>query len=259
MSTPKTVDQTSLHAFVDGELDETARAEVEAWLAGHPEDAARVGAYRGQNAGLHGLFDAVLDEPVPERLRHAAIARPARAPWPAWARIAAAVVLLFAGGLSGWGLRDFQAGNDGVAKSFVEHAVGAHLVYASEVRHPVEVAADEEAHLVAWLSKRLGQPLRAPSLLAAGYRLVGGRLLPEDGRPAAQLMYENTAGNRLTVYVRAGRKGSDTAFRFVSEHGVSAFYWIDLPFSCALVGPVPREDLLPIARAVYEQLDKEPW
>jgi anti-sigma factor RsiW len=49
----------------------------------------------------------------------------------------------------------------------------AHAAYVPEVRHPVEVAASEQQHLIAWLSKRLSRPLRAPSLDAAGYQLLG--------------------------------------------------------------------------------------
>lgn len=256
MNAPKPIDEDRLHAYVDGELDGALNAEVEAWLAEHPEEAARVHAYRAQNAGLHELFDSVIEEPVPETLSETLRTSPRRRAMPVWMRIAAAVALFAVGGATGWGLRGLQPGADPAANGFVEHALGAHLIYTSEVRHPVEVAANEEAHLVAWLSKRLGHPLRAPALNSAGYRLVGGRLLPDAGQPAAQFMYENAAGNRLTVYVRGAREGGDTAFRFVSEQGISAFYWVDKPFSCALIGQMPREKLLTVAHAVYDQLDK---
>ena len=46
-----------LHAFIDGELDAAGRAEVEQWLARHPEDAARLAAYSRQKAALHAAFD----------------------------------------------------------------------------------------------------------------------------------------------------------------------------------------------------------
>ena len=39
--------------------------------------------------------------------------------------------------------------------------LGAHSVYVPEVRHPVEVRAEEE-HLVRWLTKRVGAPMCAP-------------------------------------------------------------------------------------------------
>ena len=55
--------------------------------------------------------------------------------------------------------------------------------------HPVEVGADDEQHLVNWLSKRLGVKVRAPKLDDAGMSLVGGRLLPGENGPVAQFMY----------------------------------------------------------------------
>ena len=78
----------------------------------------------------------------------------------------------------------------------------AHAVYTPEVRHPVEVHADQEAHLTAWLSKRLGAPLKPPALADAGYQLVGGRLLPGATGSVAQFMYEDASHQRLTLYVQ---------------------------------------------------------
>jgi hypothetical protein len=40
----------------------------------------------------------------------------------------------------------------------------------------------QEAHLIQWLSKRLGRQLIAPDLTAGGFQLMGGRLLPADHR-----------------------------------------------------------------------------
>ena len=204
---------------------------------------------------MHRVFDGVLTEPLPAALE-AILTR--RGPWglgPGWMRAAAAVALFVLGGATGWGLHGWQAGSEASDRQFVRQAVGAHVVYVSEVRHPVEVKADEESHLVAWLSKRLGQPVRAPKLGEAGFQLVGGRLLPDGGKPAAQFMYEDGGGRRVMLYIRSGRRGGDTAFRFVSEKGVAAFYWIDGPMGYVLTGKMPRGDLLRLARLVYDQLE----
>ena len=118
---------------------------------------------------------------------------------------------------------------------------------------PVEVTASEEQHLVNWLSKRLGAGVRAPDLEPAGFALVGGRLLPgSDGGPAAQFMYEDQSGRRLTLYLRHAQWDSgETAFRDAERVGVSLFYWIDGPFGYALAGDLDRERLLEVARLVY--------
>ena len=258
MTAPDRLTDTELNAFVDGELDERDLARIEAMLAKNPEDAARVASYRTQNAALHDNFDAVANEPVPKDIvdlvmsaPDPAIQRPQRS---ALMQIAASIVLLLAGAAGGWGLHDLY-GKAGInnAPRYVERAVSAHLVYTAEKRHAVEVAANVERNLVKWLSKRLGHPQRVPSLVGIGYQLVGGRLLEDAGRPAAHFMYQDDAGRRLTVYVRA-YDGPETEFKFVGADGVSAFYWIDAPFAYALTGELPRTELLNVANVIYKEL-----
>jgi anti-sigma factor RsiW len=128
-------------------------------------------------------------------------------------------------------------------------------VYTPEVLHPVEVGADQEAHLVKWLSKRLDQPLKAPDLGGLGFRLVGGRLLPGGEKPAGQFMYENASGRRLTLYVSTDLAGNhETAFRFAQERGANVFYWVDGLLGYALVADMDRGPLLQAAETVYRQI-----
>ena len=86
----------------------------------------------------------------------------------------------------------------------------------------MEVDAGQEAHLMQWLSKRLGRQLVTPDLSGAGFRLMGGRLLPAEDGPAAQFMYENGTGERLTLYLRSGI-GDETAFRYHEEAASARF------------------------------------
>jgi len=71
-----------LQRYVDGVLDETRRIAVEAWLAQNPRDAERMAKLREFNAALHGAFDSVLEEPVPERLMQVLAPSPAHSPPP---------------------------------------------------------------------------------------------------------------------------------------------------------------------------------
>ncbi len=135
-------------------------------------------------------------------------------------------------------------------------ALGAHTVYVPEVRHPVEVKADE-AHLVRWLAKRVGADVRAPALGTLGWRLMGGRLLPDQGLPAAQFMYEDASGRRLTLYVRKETGLNNTSFRFYEQDGFGSFYWIDRPLAYALSGRLSRDELMNLANIVYAQLETQ--
>lgn len=249
------VEETRLHAYVDGALSPAEHAAVEAAMATDPELKAQAEAYRIQNQALHAAFDPIMVEPRPPAIE--AALRRRRLGWMAMtARAVAVVALVTAGGGVGWLLRGMQAptAQASFADTFVRYAASAHMVYLPEVRHPVEVAANEEAHLVAWLSKRLGQPLKAPALTALGFNLVGGRLLPSGPAPAAQFMYENEAGQRLTMYVRSSdpAAGGETAFRYIRHNGVSMFYWMDQNLAYAVIGEVEKKRLLEIARAAYQ-------
>ncbi len=247
------VRKAELHAFVDGQLDPARRREVEAYLAADPDAANRVGAYRRQKHALRALLAPVLDEPLPRGLAPPRQRRPLV--HVAWA--AAAAVMLIVGGLAGWSLRGMEPPDTAMAERAVaDQAAIAHAVFTPQRRHPVEVGAKEEAHLVKWLSNVLGAPLRAPHLGDLGYALVGGRLLSAPSGPAAQFMYENPAKQRLTLYVvrDADRKG-ETAFRFTAQKGVSVFTWMDGPLGYALAAEIPKPALFEVAQAVHRQLE----
>lgn len=261
--TRQAISEAQLHALADGVLPEEQRPAVDAHLRAHPQDAARVDAWREQNRQLRALFNPVQEEAVPRHLLQAAAPPAANRGWyrPAM-QAAAAVVLVVAGGAGGWLLRGGDGGNSVTASagpiSLARSAAIAHAVYTPEVRHPVEVGAEQEAHLVQWLSKRLGTQLQPPVLSPLGYQLIGGRLLPGDGDgPVAQFMYEDGGGKRLTLYVakeRAGRQ--ETAFRYTQEKELSVFYWIDGRLGYALSANLPKKELGKIADAVYAQLEQ---
>lgn len=251
---PAAITEPDLVAYVDDRLPSERRADVEAHLALHAEDAARVAAWQQQADDLRLHFDRDLNEPVPAEM--AALFAPQRpSVLGPVLRIAAVLALALLGAGAGWYGRGAFAPVAMVA-ALPQEATRAHLVYSREVLHPVEVTAKEEQHLVTWLSKRLGTALKVPSLSGQGFGLVGGRLLPASSgnHAAAQFMYENRQGQRLTLYVRSGEGGGDTSFRFTGEGNAVAFYWVEDGFGYALTGETGREALLPAARAVYEQL-----
>lgn len=259
--TRQAISEAQLHALADGVLPDEQRAAVDAHLRAHPDDAARVDAWREQNRQLRALFDPVLDETVPPALRQAATTPAANGAWrrPAM-QAAAAVVLVLAGGAGGWLLRGDGDNGGGIqaTSTLARSAAIAHAVYTPEVRHPVEVGAEQETHLVQWLSKRLGTKLQPPALSPLGYQLIGGRLLPGDGDgPVAQFMYEDGSGKRLTLYVAKERAGKqETAFRYTQEKDLSVFYWIDGQLGYALSASLPKQELGKIADAVYAQLEQ---
>jgi anti-sigma factor RsiW len=252
------VEEDDLHARIDGQLPHEHVEEVDAYLAAHPEEEERFSQYAQQRQALRAAFVAQADRAIPSRLRVAyLLAQQRRQRYRHLAQIAAAIGLIVLGGIGGWAVRDLAGPLSSlppgaVARMITADAIAAHRTFSVEVRHPVEVDAGQEAHLIQWLSKRLGRQLVAPDLAAARFQLMGGRLLPAEDGPAAQFMYENGDRERLTLYLRAG-VGGETAFRYHEEGGVGAFYWSDEGFGYAIAAKADRGLLLHIAELVYQQ------
>lgn len=252
------VSEADLQAYVDGRLEPARRTLVESWLAARPDEAERVAAYRRLSGEVRAAYQTMLSEPVPEglmraggrrgRVRQFALAA-------AWVALGAAIGVLATLELRATPPGAAQLANESAIMA--RRAAIAHATYSPEVRHPVEVGAGDEAHLVAWLSKRLGVQLRVPKLNEAGLSLVGGRLLPGETGPVAQLMYEMPNGRRLTLYVRQERAhDAETAFRYAREKNVGVFYWIDRDCGYAIASSdLGREELLKVAQLVYKQLE----
>jgi anti-sigma factor RsiW len=140
-----------------------------------------------------------------------------------------------------------------LASAVFDDAIAAHRTFSVETRHPVEVGANEEAHLVQWLSKRLGHRLIAPDLTALGFQLMGGRLLPADSGPAALFMYENGKGTRLTCYYLSANVGGETEFKYREQNGTNAFYWVEDGLAYAIAANTDRDLLLKVAEIIYQQ------
>ncbi len=274
MTTPTPIDDEALSAWLDGELDDEQRARVEAWLRDHPEDAARVRLWAADAEALRARLEPVLAEPVPARLEQRVWRRAPRAL--GWQRWAAAVALLVTGGLVGaaltWQLQRQQTAHLAAApaaQGWVQRAAVAHSVYVPEVRHPVEVKAQEE-HLARWLTRRLERPVKLFDLRAQGFELVGGRLLPDAAGPSAQLMYqpigqagEGAQAQRVTVYLRQPEDDTPAAFRYEQRGELGMFYWVEgargARPACgyAIVGALPRERLLALAEAIERQMPED--
>jgi len=268
-SQPDGLDLRALSAYVDGELPGAEHAAIEARVEQDPQAAARVVSWRAQKAALRALCGAPQRSERDERRARSDAADPAfivvrrSAPW--WQRAGLAACWLAAGAGLALALGPLAPRLTGGAwdsltgqpPSFAKRADIAYAVYTPERRHPVEVAASEEEHLINWLSKRLNRPLSVPSLQEYGYSLVGGRLLPGEAGPAAQFMYENGSGARLTLYV-TGTAPDETAFRLLRDGNRRTFYWVNDGMGYALSGPIAEGKLRSIAIEVCSALGGKP-
>jgi anti-sigma factor RsiW len=255
------IGEDDLQAHVDGRLPPDRLAKVEAYLRDHPAAAERIAAYRMQCQELRNALSAKAREPMPARLRVSAILANRRLSHRRTLKAAAAAFFWLAlGSAVGWFANEAVGpdlhlpGPSAHLNAITQDAVSAHRTFAVEVAHPVEVPADQRTHLARWIAKRLGRELLIPDLSGAGLRLLGGRVLPAGQSAAAQLMYEDEHGMRVTLYVRVGENG-ETSFRFSRHDDVLTFYWIDDGCAYLVSAATDRGRLLKVAETVFNQLE----
>ena len=259
-------EEADLHAFVDGQMDLGRRAAFIRALAADPEMRARVESWKRQNEAMATTFGSVLGEPVPLRLMptslnreqggNSAAAKHPRGESSAHSdrrsalagTLAIAVGAFLAGALVSYGTGTFGFGPgmfSGKApiestmpagrRALALRAYEAHQTYATDLNHPVEVPASDEAHLIKWIQHRLSIPIRIPDLRPQGWNLLGGRVLPGELGPAAFLLYGNGV-ERLGLYIaRTNTHQSDAYTIYDNGAGLaSVAYWTDEPVGYAL-------------------------
>ena len=234
------IGEDDLHGYVDQQLDANRRAEVEQHLKADTQAADLVVSYRAQRDLLRAAFAARAGGPVPERLHLANIVQARlRRPRVSWLAAASVMLALGVGGAGGWLLHGPLAPGRAEQAMILlkQEALSSHAVYATDRRHPVEVAGTEEPHLRQWLSNRLDRTVAPPDLSQFGYRLIGGRLLAtENGSSAALLMYDDAQGRRLSLLLRPLARDLHAGQSDMSKNLVNGSVWIDNGLGYALVG-----------------------
>lgn len=110
----------------------------------------------------------------------------------------------------------------------VSRAADAHATYAVDPIRPVELPATQRTALTGWIKRRLGLPVEPADLQAQGWSLLGGRLVPGVGGPAALFVYENATGVRLSLFVDKAGHSSPSPLAFRASGGdTAAMTWGD--------------------------------
>lgn len=248
------ITEDDLHAYVDRVLEPERRAEVAAYLDGHPDVAERITAYSNQRDMMRTALAGIVDEPLPPRLNLARIIENSRRRTvPTWWAVAA-ILLVSIGGLGGWVIRGATQAASGGLAALAREAAYSYSVYAPDRVRPVEIRASDSAQLVQWVSNRLHQPVKVPDLTDAGYRLMGGRLVATSNGPAAMFMYDDDREGRLVVLTRPMRTEQNAPMAPHSGDGVSGFAWADDGMGYSLVGRIAPDSLKPIANEARKQM-----
>lgn len=258
------IQEDDLHAYVDNQLSAEKVDAVEALMRKNPQIAQQVHKWQQQNKAISELFDNEAFTEIPDQLNLKRLNENSNKKGentrktPRFYSLAASLTLIVISGTIGWFAHDLSQPMTPNTANFVSSAISAHQVYTVEVLHPVEVNADKQKHLVAWLSKRIDHPLAVPDLQDYGYNLLGGRLLSmRKGRTAAQLMFENEEGKRVTLLVSKNPSYQDQAFHLKNESGVNAFYWMDTNVAYSIASKMNSNSLRKLSKSVYEQFSKK--
>ena len=248
--TVRPITEDDIQAFIDDRLEAARRAEVEVYLASHPDLGRRVERMRGLGDALRDVFAPVTAEPVPAQLNLAHLVAARRRPrLPAW-QAAAAAVLLALGGLGGWGLRGTLSAPMTGVDALAQEASANYAVYAPDRLRPVELAASDGDELARWFSTRLDRRVGVPDLSASGYRLMGGRLVATQHGPAGLLMYDDPRGTRLVMLMRPMAQPGDAPMREHRTGAATGYAWAQDGLGYSLVGASDPAVLHPLANEI---------
>ena len=257
MTSPITEDD--LQGFVDHQLDEARRSELQSYLDAHPEIAARMAAFGRQREALRAAAAPIADEPIPPQLnvRHLVAAHRRSQAWP-WRARAASVLLVMVGAAGGWALHGTvveRSETNGIA-ALAQEAADAFAVYGVDRVHPVEFGAADQAQLVNWIASRIGRTVSVPDLAESGYAFMGGRLVATPHGAAGLLIYSNAQGQRLAMLVRPMAIDKETRMAEHSFGDTHGFAWASQGTGFSLVGPASADGLHPIADEIRRQEGK---
>jgi anti-sigma factor RsiW len=282
-----------LIAYLDGEVDASARHEIEDWLDSDPAARDKLVALAQSAALVRSAFDEVTHEPLPDRLIAAARGErvsaepsakilpfrrgqgtgsaPAARRWWLGLPLAASLFgLLLGGAVTYLSVAKLLPGGIGGKQPAVEMAAADSLWLDNAVGYFKLAASAGDGALVdvpatgdareAWqkISQSLPQEVRWPdlNLKPCGLNFRGARLVVADGRPAAQLMYttDNKAIGPLTLIIGSSKE-PDTPPTLARRQDVNLLYWRHQGRAYALVGQTDVGYLWGIANDVAWQLD----
>jgi anti-sigma factor RsiW len=228
--------ERDLHAYVDHQLNEDDRRLIETFLASNPQICAQVRAWQQDAQLLRAALSGALQQPFnpeldPVLIRHRMKRQSRR-------HLASAAVLLIAvsvGGFSGWQAREMTLVSTQLPMT---DALQAYRLIAEQGILPADYKASEDGDMQGWLDRYFTQANRLPDLAGSGFKAISGRLLSTEQGPAAMVVYQNPAGQKISFYVRPpGPKNFLLPRGSRSDGGLQAEYWSGSGYNYAMVSP----------------------
>jgi anti-sigma factor RsiW len=239
--------EIDLHAFIDGELPPGRAAAVEAAIARDPVLVARVRDFRADKLALIAAYGPLADAPVPLALQAAARAGTRPPVTRRWGRY---VVLAGAAALAASLLLTLvpRAPRDPAIEQALAARDNARTPSRElDGRDPVSVAAANQA-----MSAMLGNPVRAPDLGRAGFKLISAEIYGQTSPGAVQLRYEDGTRRLFTLFLRPSA-GPDT-FEVTERGSVRICVWQNADLTAVMTGEMSTPELFRLASLAYSSL-----
>jgi anti-sigma factor RsiW len=251
--------EVRLSAYLDGEVSEAERKELEQLVARDDEARMLLEMLKAGNAFGNKAFEEFLHDPVPlslvrrikqgpgvnpkaERVVNAAPSQTKVRLWPR--ALAASITLLLIGSSTGYIIG--RTSNDGTpsvnvaaARTWLDDIADYHRIYSRQTaEHLVEVPASSGAKIESWLASSVGVSFSLPDLSTRGLTFEGARLLVAGGKPVAQLMYKNEDGDVFAICFLKSKPGtSDGNMAESIRDDLAMISWQKGGASYVVVGP----------------------
>ena len=264
--------EVRLSAYLDGEVSEAERKELEQLVARDDEARLLLEMLKAGNAFGNKAFEEFLHDPVPLSLvrrikqgpgvnpkaERVVSAAPRQAKVRLWPRaLAASIALLLVGSSTGYLIG--RTSNDGApsvnvaaARSWLDDIADYHRIYSRQTaEHLVEVPASGDARIESWLASSVGVNFAVPDLSGRGLTFEGARLLVAGGKPVAQLMYKNEDGDVFAICFLKSKPGtSDGKMTESIRDDIAMISWQKSGASYVVVGPSADANLQQLADTV---------
>ncbi|WP_331371809.1 anti-sigma factor family protein [Sinorhizobium chiapasense] len=262
--------EVRLSAYIDGELGDAERAELDALLARDEDAKIMLEKLKAGSAFGNKAFEDFLHDPVPLALvrqikqgpgisprseRVATANLPARTVrvWPR--ALAAAMALLLLGGAAGFlaGSAHYVAEPESAASArpWIDEIVDYHRIYSRQKEHLVEAPASDGPKIETWLASSVGVGFKTPDLASRGLTFEGARLLVVEGKPVGQLVYRDREGDIYAIcFLKVGDKSQADHFREDIRDNLGLVSWQKGDASLVLIGPSADAGLRELAETV---------
>jgi anti-sigma factor RsiW len=236
-----------LHALIDNELDAGHARDVETHIAGCPDCAAALAAYRemsktvaGMNLryaappGLRQRIEASLPQPAPQTLVTRALAPNRRSVLRGFA-MGSGLSALAATGLIAIVMR-----NDDEQRLLSE-VVTAHL-RSLQAGHLIDVVSTDQHTVKPWFNGKLDVSPPVVDLTAQGFTLIGGRLEYVDARAIGAVVYRRRQ-HVINLFVAQTANTEHHAAKMETMQGFNVRRWGEQGMNFWAVSDVSPDEL----------------